>query len=169
MNAEQEKSVIAYMASTWRVEFTEAQIAVWRETLEDRLPAHARDALRALKETTDIVPSHAEFVRAYDLAKQRADAQHEEQMLGKTGGAKCDCDGGWVEGPPNAAGYSNTVSPCPRCRPARKPAAEHEPRCTCAQCRYGPREYAEMRRGAPQSFIDAVNKKAGVVLDLGDF
>ena len=167
MQADQAKEVVRYICATWRVEMTDDQADVWHETLADIAPAHARDAIRALRDVADIVPSHAEFARAVVEAKRRADARHEERQIGAP--EKCDCDGGWVEGPPYAAGYSNTVSRCPRCSPAEKPLSEHDAKCTCFGCRYGARALAEARAGAPQSFIDAMNAKHGATLDLGDF
>lgn len=71
MTGEDVRQLLAYMAATWRVEFTEAQVAVWAETFQPVKPAHAREALRWLKGETSIVPSHAQFLEAAAAARRK--------------------------------------------------------------------------------------------------
>lgn len=145
MNLEEAKSVVKQLAATWRTDLNEAEALVWMDTLGDLQPAHARAAVRALSQTADFMPSHAEFLRVYNRQKTIADEQHETQMLGTTGGASCDCEGGFteVEGP-----GALTLRRCARCNPA--PPADnsgHPKNCTCLTCSYGPARAASIRRG----------------------
>lgn len=75
MDNRQIKELVAYMAATWRAEFTEAEVMVWAETFDGIDPGHAMEAMRNLKLVKTFLPSHAEFHEAVEAVLHRIERQ----------------------------------------------------------------------------------------------
>lgn len=76
MTRDETEEIVRRISGTWMRELNTDEATMWAETLAPLLPAHARTAVRALRDTTEFIPSHAAFLDAYRIAERRAvDAQ----------------------------------------------------------------------------------------------
>jgi hypothetical protein len=152
VNGEAAKQMVAYMAATWRHEFTESELVIWAETFDGVKPAHAREAFRNLKLVKTFLPSHAEFFEAVEAVGHREALIQQEIESGERGSIICpDCDGNlWVEVDRGGQGH---VVRCERCNPeppVKNPdgsPVEHKAGCSCGRCAYGPKRLAAIRAG----------------------
>lgn len=144
MNADEANEIINRMRRIWpQAQRDQEQIDEWYDTLVPIRRWAADEAISTLKFSGSFWPAHDAFKSEVAQVEHREALQHQERMLGKTGGRRCDCESGFVRVSDEGVG---TVKPCPRCR-TEVPADQHKKDCTCLTCHYGVEGADQIRRG----------------------